>query len=90
MSLGNDVLKFFRAMLGRETELGEGLRDERTLISRDEVVNLYNLLLDREPESEEIINEKRRSGSASDVGFGMLTSEEFMTRNIKIIRRMLP
>lgn len=89
MSLGNDVVMFFRSMRGRGSESGDSPTDERQLISRDEVVILYSLILGREPESEEVINEKRRSGSASDVGFGMLMSEEFITRNMSVIRRMI-
>lgn len=89
MSLGNDVVMFFRSILGRGSEHGDSPNDERPLISRDEVIILYTLILSREPESEEIINEKRRSGSASDVGFEMLMSEEFMTRNMSVIRRMI-
>ncbi len=51
------------------------------MLSRDEVVDLYRLILDREPENEQVINEKRHARSALDVAVGMFASEEFCVRN---------
>ena len=51
------------------------------MLSRDEVVDLYRLILDREPENEQVINEKRHAPSALEVAVGMFVSEEFCVRN---------
>lgn len=59
------------------------------MIMRNDVLALYRLTLGREPESEEVVIEKRRSGSTSDVGFGMLMSDEFIAKNIKLLQRVV-
>lgn len=51
------------------------------MLSRDEVVDLYRLILDRDPESEQVINEKRQARSALEVAVDMFASEEFLVRN---------
>ena len=51
------------------------------MLSRDEVVDLYRLFLDRDPESEQIINEKRHAPNVVEVAAEMLMSAEFLTRN---------
>jgi len=51
------------------------------MISRNDVLSLYRLILDRQPESEEVINEKRFADSVSDAAADMLMSEEFIRNN---------
>lgn len=51
------------------------------MLSRDEVVDLYRLILDREPENEQVINEKRHAGSPLEIAVDMFASEEFRVRN---------
>lgn len=51
------------------------------MLSRDQVFELYRLLLDREPESEAVVNEKRNAETAIHVAADMLNSDEFFTRN---------
>lgn len=59
------------------------------MIPRNDVVDLYRLVLAREPESDQVINEKRRSASARDVALDMLRSDEFVHENRELIARML-
>jgi hypothetical protein len=51
------------------------------MISRNDVLSLYRLILDRQPESEDVINEKRFADSISDAAADMLMSEEFIRNN---------
>lgn len=51
------------------------------MISRNDVVNLYRLILDRPPESEEVINEKRAADTVSMAAAEMLMSDEFISNN---------
>lgn len=59
------------------------------MIPRNDVLALYRLVLGRDAESEEVINEKRRSDSAGDVAWEMLKSDEFITNNAAHIFRSL-
>jgi hypothetical protein len=59
------------------------------MIPRNDVLSLYKLILGRDPESEEVINEKRRSPTVADVAFEMLRSDEFMTRNKALLSRLV-
>ena len=59
------------------------------MISKDNAVSLYRLVLDRDPESEQVVNEKRKSRSTSQAAIDMLTSDEFIKRNEQIIRDVL-
>jgi len=59
------------------------------MITRNEVVNLYRLILDRQPESDEVINEKRRAASVSEAAFEMLISTEFVSNNGAMIARII-
>lgn len=52
------------------------------MLSREEVVDLYRLILDREPENDQVINEKRHARSALAVAADMFKSEEFLVRNL--------
>lgn len=56
---------------------------------RDAVIELYRLILDRDPESEQVINEKRKCRSLKDVARDMLMSDEFVKRNEAAIREAL-
>jgi hypothetical protein len=51
------------------------------MISREEVVSLYRLILDRVPESEQVINEKRAAGTIATAASEMITSEEFTMKH---------
>ena len=51
------------------------------MLSREEVVDLYRLILDRDPENEQVINEKRHAPNVVEVAADMLMSAEFLTRN---------
>jgi hypothetical protein len=55
------------------------------MISRNEVLSLYRLILDRPPESEEVINEKRKADSVSSAAAEMLMSDEFILNNSALI-----
>lgn len=89
MTKRNNLLAVFQSILGHPPKDEKRLAQETTMILRNDVLALYRLTLGREPESEEVVTEKRRSGSASDVGFGMLMSDEFTERNLKVITRMI-
>jgi hypothetical protein len=55
------------------------------VITRNEVLNLYRLILDRPPESEQVINEKRSADSVSAAAAEMLMSDEFISNNSALI-----
>jgi hypothetical protein len=55
------------------------------MITRNEVLKLYRLILDRAPESEEVINEKRTAETVSAAAGEMLMSDEFISNNRTII-----
>ena len=59
------------------------------MISRNDVLNLYRLILDRPPESEQVINEKRTSETLSAAAAEMLMSEEFISNNSGLIAACL-
>lgn len=59
------------------------------MITRNEVISLYRIVLDRAPESEEVINEKRRSENALEVVLEMLNSDEFFEKNKNILLEVL-
>jgi hypothetical protein len=59
------------------------------MISRNDVLNLYRLILDRDPESEQVIGEKRNAASLSELASEMLTSGEFATNNASTIATSL-
>lgn len=59
------------------------------MISVDDVLLLYRLVLDREPESEAVINEKRKSACVVDVAMEMLMSDEFMQNNTAVMQRLI-
>ena len=89
MTKRNNLFALFQSILGHAPEEEEPRAQETTMILRNDVLALYRLTLGREPESEEVVIEKRRSGSASDVGFGMMMSDEFITKNIKLLQRVV-
>jgi hypothetical protein len=62
---------------------------EKIMLQRNDVVALYRLIFGREPESEDVVNEKRRCDSAADVGFGMLACDEFLRKNLKVVTRVI-
>jgi len=51
------------------------------MITRNDVLELYRLILDRQPESEQVINEKRGADTMSSAAAEMLMSEEFISNN---------
>jgi hypothetical protein len=55
------------------------------MITRNEVLNLYRLILDRPPESEQVINEKRNADSVCAAAAEMLMSDEFISNNSALI-----
>jgi hypothetical protein len=59
------------------------------MISRNDVLNLYRLILDRPPESEQVINEKRTAETLSAAAAEMLMSEEFISNNSGLIAACL-
>jgi hypothetical protein len=59
------------------------------MISRDDVQTLYRRILDREPESEDVINEKRKSSNISEIAIEMLMSEEFIRNNSTVLQLLV-
>ena len=59
------------------------------MISRNDVLNLYRLILDRPPESEQVINEKRTAETLSAAAAEMLMSDEFISNNSSLIAACL-
>jgi hypothetical protein len=53
---------------------------------REAVIDLYRLILDRDPESDQVINEKRKSKDLQSIAREMLMSDEFMKKNEDAIR----
>lgn len=59
------------------------------MISRDAVKDLYHLILDRDPESDLAIAEKRQANNIRDLALEMFGSEEFFNTNAANIDRIL-
>jgi hypothetical protein len=59
------------------------------MITRNDVLNLYRLILDRPPESEQVINEKRTADTVSAAAAEMLMSDEFISNNSGLIAACL-
>ncbi len=59
------------------------------MITRNDVLNLYRLILDRAPESEQVINEKRTADTVSAAAAEMLMSDEFISNNSVLIAACL-
>jgi hypothetical protein len=59
------------------------------MITRNDVLNLYRLILDRSPESEQVINEKRTADTVSAAAAEMLMSDEFISNNSGLIAACL-
>jgi hypothetical protein len=59
------------------------------MITRNDVLNLYRLILDRPPESEQVINEKRTADTISAAAAEMLMSDEFISNNKDVIAACL-
>jgi hypothetical protein len=59
------------------------------MLVKSQVLNLYSLILDRLPESDQVINEKRNAESVAALAREMLTSQEFMSRNSDLIATIL-
>jgi hypothetical protein len=57
--------------------------------SKESVVALYRLILDRDPESDQVVYEKRKGAPLSEVALAMLASEEFVGTNETLIRDAL-
>jgi hypothetical protein len=57
------------------------------MISRDQVIELYRLVLDRDPESAAVINQKRSAESLSGLAADMLVSDEFFKANKELLKR---
>ncbi len=60
------------------------------MLSKDDVVELYRLILDREPESDQVVNEKRKGDSLRNLALEMFKSNEFLNRNRDVLARNLP
>jgi hypothetical protein len=73
-------------MLGRSPVTQE---ERLEMITRNEVLNLYRLILDRQPESEQVINEKRTSDTVGGAAAEMLMSDEFISNNNSLIAACL-
>jgi hypothetical protein len=59
------------------------------MITRNDVLNLYRLILDRPPESEQVINEKRTADTVISAAAEMLMSDEFISNNSGLIAACL-
>lgn len=59
------------------------------MITRNDVLSLYRLILDRAPESEEVINEKRTAETLNSAAAEMLMSDEFIANNKAVIASCL-
>jgi hypothetical protein len=59
------------------------------MITRKDVLTLYRLILDRPPESEQVINEKRTADTVSAAAAEMLMSDEFIVNNSPLIAACL-
>jgi len=55
------------------------------MISRADVISLYRLILDRSPESEQVVNEKRTATSLAAAASEMIASEEFALKHAEAI-----
>ncbi len=60
------------------------------MLPREDIIELYRLILDREPESEQVITEKRRVASLREAALEMLMSEEFIHNNRDLLGEMGP
>lgn len=58
------------------------------MLAKEDVVDLYKLILDREPESEQVVNEKRRAESLRALALEMLKSDEFINNNRDLLSQM--
>jgi hypothetical protein len=56
------------------------------MVSREQVIELYRLILDREPESDAVVNEKRNATNTAELAAEMLRSDEFFTNNRELIK----
>lgn len=56
------------------------------MVTQEQVIELYKLILDREPESEMVINEKRRSDNLARAAADMLKSDEFFNNNKDVLK----
>ncbi|MFN8696587.1 MAG: hypothetical protein ACK5XE_09760 [Burkholderiales bacterium] len=59
------------------------------MLERKDILALYNLILERDPESDEVINEKRLGASYQSVAIDMLESEEFLRGNAALLKQYL-
>ena len=56
------------------------------MVSREQVIELYRLILDRAPESDAVVDEKRNAPSAARVAAEMFKSDEFFTKNRDLLK----
>jgi hypothetical protein len=59
------------------------------MVSREQVIEVYRLILDRGPESEAVINEKRMAESVTSIAKEMLKSDEFFNNNKDLLKKRL-
>jgi len=59
------------------------------MLRKEDVNELYGLILDRKAESEEVINEKRQAVSLLSVSLEMFASDEFIQNNQSMIKKTL-
>ncbi len=56
------------------------------MVSREQVIELYRLILNREPESDAVVNEKRKAESPQTLAVDMLNSDEFFNNNKDLLK----
>jgi len=56
------------------------------MVSQEQVAELYRLVLDRDPESEAAVNEKRGAESLAALAIDMLRSAEFFNNNKNLLK----
>ena len=59
------------------------------MITKNDVILCYRALLDREPESEDVVYEKTQAGRVDEVIADMIVSREFMEAHKMAIVRLI-
>jgi hypothetical protein len=59
------------------------------MITKNDVILCYRALLDREPESEDVVYEKTQAGRVEEVIADMIVSREFMEAHKMAIVRLI-
>lgn len=58
------------------------------MLEQHTVIELYRLILDREPENDKVVNEKRMANDVLEVALAMFSSDEFVTKNKDVLKNL--